>query len=58
MEAVEEGLGTAYLRAQVEFITICQQSLQPKLTGRRKAHILASQSFGENLLRVQTREEL
>lgn len=58
MEAVEEGLGTSYLRAQVEFIIICQQSLQPKLMGRRKANILASQSFGENLLRVQTREEL
>lgn len=58
MEAVEEGLGTSYLRAQVECIIICQQGLQPKLTGRRKANVLASQSFEENLLRVQTREEL
>lgn len=58
MEAVEEGLGTSYLMALVECIIICQQGLHPKLTGRRKANVLASQSFGENLLHVQTREDL
>ena len=55
---MEEGLGTSYLMALVECIIICQQGLHPKLTGRRKANVLASQSFGENLLHVQTREDL
>ena len=51
-------MGTTYPRAHVERIIIYQRDLQPKLIGRRRANIWASQSFGEDLLPVQGREDL